>query len=146
MGFMDKVKSQATALAEKAQEGAKAGQEKLTQIQTKRQSDALLLELGGLAYLQQAGRPEPGTAERIEAITAELRTFEAQHGAVTVTPAVPQTGASGTFVPAGAGSSTPPSPVSSTPDEPAAGAAPPTMSGGIPRASYASDEDESPEA
>jgi len=36
MGLMDKVKSQASALADKAQEGAKVGQERLMQMQTKR--------------------------------------------------------------------------------------------------------------
>jgi len=35
MGFMDKVKAQATVLAEKAQEGAKAGQAKLSDMQAK---------------------------------------------------------------------------------------------------------------
>jgi len=66
MGLMDKVKSQASLLAEKAQEGAKVGQERLMQMQTKRQSDALLLELGGLTYLARAGRPTPGADARID--------------------------------------------------------------------------------
>ena len=44
MGFMDKVKSQASALADKAQEGAKAGQDKLSQMQSKKHSEAMLLE------------------------------------------------------------------------------------------------------
>ena len=56
MGFMDKVKAQATVLAEKAQEGAKAGQAKLSDMQAKKHADALLLELGGLVYSEQAGR------------------------------------------------------------------------------------------
>ena len=41
MGFMDKVKAQATVLAEKAQEGAKAGQAKLSDMQAKKHADAL---------------------------------------------------------------------------------------------------------
>ena len=55
MGFMDKVKAQATVLAEKAQEGAKAGQAKLSEMQAKKHADALLLELGGIVYTQQVG-------------------------------------------------------------------------------------------
>jgi hypothetical protein len=140
MGFMDKVKSQATALAEKAQEGVKVGQEKLSQVQAKRQSDALLLELGGLVYLQHSGRAEAGAADRVEAIVAELRSFEAEHGPVGVTPAVPSPGGTGTFVPAGAGS--PAGPGASAPDQGATAPPPaPSGSGGIPTASYASDED-----
>lgn len=98
MGFMDKVKSQAGALAEKAQEGAKAGQEKLSQMQAKKQADGLLLELGGLVYVQQAGRPAPGGEARVEAIIAELRAHEQANGPIAVT------GATGMAPPASGGS------------------------------------------
>ena len=40
MGFMDKVKAQADQLAQKAQEGAKAGQDKLSGLQAKRHTDS----------------------------------------------------------------------------------------------------------
>ncbi len=150
MGFMDKVKSQASALAEKAQEGARAGQEKLSQVQAKRHSDALLLELGGIVYLDRSGRPQAGGDARAEAIVSELRAFEAEHGAVSVTSAVPQPGETGSYVPGGAGS--PVSPASPAPEasqSPPVTSAPtgggiPTASpgGGIPTASYASDEDQ----
>ena len=133
MGFMDKVKSQASVLAEKAQEGAKAGQEKLSQLQTKRQSDALLLELGGLVYTKRAGRPEAGADSRAEEIVRQLQAFEVTNGLVAVTPAVAQPGSTGSYVPAGAG-------------DPTGGGVPTTGSvGGIPTASYASEED-APEA
>jgi hypothetical protein len=99
MGFMDKVKNQAGALAEKAQEGAKAGQERLAQLQSKRQSDALLLELGGLVYLDKVGRPQPGGEARALEILTQLQQFEADHGAVGVTTAAPPPGESGSFVP-----------------------------------------------
>ena len=98
MGFMDKVKSQAGALAEKAQEGAKAGQEKLSQMQAKKQADALLLELGGLVYTQQENRAGPDASQRIEAIVGELRNWEATNGPVAVT------GATGAVPPASGGS------------------------------------------
>jgi hypothetical protein len=116
MGFMDKVKSQATALAEKAQEGARAGQEKLSQVQAKRHSDALLLELGGIVYLERAGRPQAGGEARAEAIVSELRTFEAANGPVTVTSAVAQPGAAGTFIPGGAGTAPAPQAGGGMPD------------------------------
>ena len=58
MGFMDKVKAQATTLAEKAQEGAKAGQAKISEMQAKKHADSLLLELGGIVYpSRRAARP-----------------------------------------------------------------------------------------
>ena len=104
MGFMDKVKAQATVLAEKAQEGAKAGQGKLESMQAKRHSDALLLELGGIVYTTRMGRGGAGADARIEALVARLRDFEAQHGEVRVTPADGTPGDTGSFVPSGAGS------------------------------------------
>lgn len=132
MGFMDKVKSQAGALAEKAQEGAKAGQEKLSQLQAKKQSDALLLELGGLVYVQQAGRPAPGGEARVEAIMAELRSHEQANGPITVT------GATGMAPPA-SGGSVPDSYSGSVPSSSAGAATPTTIpsssSGGIPASS-----------
>ena len=140
MGFMDKVKSQASALAEKAQEGAKAGQEKLSQMQSKKQSDALLLEFGGIVYLERSGRPESGGEARVEELIVQLRAHEAQYGPVSVTSAVPQPGATGSYVPGGGSSpaedagasSVPPPPMS----VPGAGSAMPSPSvGGIPTSS-----------
>ena len=87
MGFMDKVKAQATVLAEKAQEGAKAGQAKISEMQAKKHADALLLELGGLTYAEQAGRAPAGASERVSTLVEELRQHEAEHGPVTVTTA-----------------------------------------------------------
>ena len=87
MGFMDKVKAQATTLAEKAQEGAKAGQAKLSEMQAKKHADALLLELGGIVYTQQAGRAAADADTRAAEIVEQLRQFETEHGQVTVTPA-----------------------------------------------------------
>ena len=57
MGFMDKVKDKGAGLAQKAQEQAKLGQDKLSGMQAKRHADALLQELGGIVYCQRAGRP-----------------------------------------------------------------------------------------
>jgi len=166
MGLMDKVKSQASALADKAQEGAKVGQERLMQMQTKRQSDALLLELGGLTYLARAGRPVPGADARIDELVNQVGAFETAHGPIAVTAAVPPPGEGGSYVPAGAGPGNPagPSPTTPATDSPSPQAAPATApatasatapatasatasatGGGIPTASYASDEEASGE-
>lgn len=147
MGFMDKVKSQATAIAEKAQEGAKLGQDKLSQMQAKKQSDALLLELGGLTYLAKTGRPEPGGDARIEQLVAQLTSFEDSHGQVAVTPATPPPGDSGTYVPSASGSpATPSAPTGATVPESAPPPAPtptdgPPAGGGIPSASYMTEDE-----
>ncbi|HLI72852.1 MAG TPA: hypothetical protein VKU86_03155 [Acidimicrobiales bacterium] len=87
MGLMDKVKSQATQLADKAQQAGQAGQAKLAEIQAKRKADALLLELGGLVYQQRTGRAGLGADTRIQELVDALGRHEAEHGPVTVTSA-----------------------------------------------------------
>lgn len=85
MGLMDKVKSQATQLADKAQQVGQTGKAKLDEMQAKRKSDALLLELGGLVYTDKVGRPVAGSEVRAAEIVAQLQAFEAEHGPVKVT-------------------------------------------------------------
>ncbi len=68
MGLMDKVKAQATQLADKAQQAGQAGQAKLADIQAKRKGDALLLELGGITYSQHMGRADAGADARVTEI------------------------------------------------------------------------------
>ena len=143
MGFMDKVKAQATVLAEKAQEGAKAGQAKLSEMQAKKHADALLLELGGIVYTQQVGRAADNTDARAAELVAELRQFETEHGQVTVTSASAPTPPDGSFVPTATPAGDTPPPVST----PAATTVPggggmPQFSGGIPTGSYSSDTEE----
>ena len=87
MGLMDKVKSQATQLADKAQQAGQAGQAKLAEIQAKRKADALLLELGGIVYQQRTGRAGPNADARIQELVDALGKHEAEHGPVTVTSA-----------------------------------------------------------
>ena len=84
MGLMDKVKAQATQLADKAQQ---AGQAKLAEVQSKRKADALLLELGGITYTQRMGRAEPGADARATELVGLVQAYEAEHGAVSVTSA-----------------------------------------------------------
>lgn len=161
MGFMDKVKAQATTLAEKAQEGAKAGQAKLSDLQAKKHADALLLEFGGLVYVKQAGRGTSDGDARAEAVLAELQQFEAQNGPITVTSAqpappppsgtsyVPGTGgdpqAATSFIPgSGNGAETPPPSESApTPTAVPGDTGIPQSGGPLPTGSYASDAEES---
>jgi hypothetical protein len=87
MGLMDKVKAQANQIADKAQQAGQAGQAKIAELQAKRKADALLLELGGLVYLDHAGRAAPDSETRAAAVIAQLQAFEAEHGLVSVTSA-----------------------------------------------------------
>ena len=75
MGLMDKVKSQATQLAEKAQQAGQAGQAKLAEIQAKKKADAMLLELGGIAYQEKTGRADSssGACGRANGAVEEAR-------------------------------------------------------------------------
>ena len=124
MGLMDKVKAQATQLADKAQQAGQAGQAKLADLQAKRKGDALLLELGGEFYGQKVGRADAGAETRIAGLVAQLQAFEAEHGTLGVTSA--------TATDTGAGAV----PTSGT----AAPAAPPpaASAGPIPQAQYGS--------
>lgn len=87
MGLMDKVKAQATQIADKAQHAGQVGQAKIADMQARRRADALLLELGGLVYLERAGRPVSDGETRVAALVARLQAHEAEHGPIGVTSA-----------------------------------------------------------
>ena len=87
MGLMDKVKSQANQLAGIAQQAGQAGQAKIAEVQVKRKVDALLLELGGIVYLQRTGRADAAADARATELVGLVQTHEAEHGAIVVTSA-----------------------------------------------------------
>jgi hypothetical protein len=87
VGLMDKVKAQATQLADKAQQAGQVGQAKIAELQAKRKADALLLELGGIEYLRRAGRPLPDGETRAASVVARLQAHESEHGPISVTEA-----------------------------------------------------------
>lgn len=80
MGFLDRAKEQASALANKAQEGISQGQAKLDAQQAKRHADGLLRDLGAWVYAQHTGRDNGEAAANIERIYGELQAHEAEHG------------------------------------------------------------------
>ena len=77
MGFMDKVRSQATTLAEKAQGGLQTGKEKLDVLQERKRAQGLLQELGALVYRKHTSRATDATAGEIERLVADLQKIEA---------------------------------------------------------------------
>ncbi|HAM01549.1 MAG TPA: hypothetical protein DCQ30_04890 [Acidimicrobiaceae bacterium] len=94
MGLMDKVKAQATQIADKAQQAGQVGQAKIAEVQAKRKADALLEELGGIVYSERVGRPLPDGETRAAAVVARLQAYEADHGPITVS-AADQSGSAG---------------------------------------------------
>jgi len=125
---VDRLKTQAGTLADKAQEQTRIGQQRLEQFQAKKQADQLLLELGGLSYLEHQGRLDDEGRQRITSLLEQLQAFEAANGPIAVPRAVPPPGATGSYVPGGAGGTPPTSP--------------PAGAGPLPQASYASDAEQ----
>jgi hypothetical protein len=88
MGLMDKVRAQATVLAEKAQETARDSKAKFDQAQAKRRGDVLLRNLGAAVYAERTGRGGPGTGADIDRLIDEIKAHEAQNG-ISLTPESP---------------------------------------------------------
>jgi hypothetical protein len=84
MGLMDKVKAQATVLADKAQTGVQQGQTKIQEMQAGRQVDHLLRDLGAYAFLSERGRPQPDSEAKVAELMSRLDDLEAGGAAVTI--------------------------------------------------------------
>ena len=77
MGLMDKVKAQATQLAQKTQEAAQEGKARIDQAQANRRGDALLRQLGTAVFAERTGR---GTADSQTTIDELINTISAHEG------------------------------------------------------------------
>lgn len=96
MALMDKMKTQASVLASKAQEGlqqaAQQGKSKLDQAQANRRADQMFRSLGAAVYAERTGRGGPDNQGKIDKLVADLQAHEAEHGAsgsATVPPEEP---------------------------------------------------------
>jgi hypothetical protein len=83
MKLVEKVKAQAAQAAEKAQEGLRTGQARIEEAQTRKKADALLRDLGALAYAERTGRATEATAAEAERLVAELQAEGYDHTAAT---------------------------------------------------------------
>ena len=81
MGFMDKVKEQASVAAAAAKDAAQKGQAKVEEVQAKRAADGVLRDLGLAAYLQATDRATPSIESDVASYVETLRAYEAEHGA-----------------------------------------------------------------
>ena len=93
MGLMDKMKEQASQLAEKSKQGMAQGQAKLDSMQAKKQLDGLFRDLGAATYAVErkgAGRDE------VERLLAAIDAHEADNGPVDTTTSAAAATASST--------------------------------------------------
>jgi hypothetical protein len=103
MGLMDKVKAQATELAQQ-------GKAKYDQVQATRRADAMLRNLGALVYKDRTGRGAPDSQAQIDKLVADLSAHESANGInlspePTDPPGAGQPGQSGQSGAPGAGQS-----------------------------------------
>lgn len=78
MGLMEKLREQATTVAEKAQEAGRAGQARVSEMQSRRRADAMLRDVG-VAVFRERTAGVPSSAE-VERLIGELRALEAETG------------------------------------------------------------------
>lgn len=79
MGLMDKVRAQATQIAQKTQETARDSKIKFDQAQAKRRADAMLRNLGAVVYADRTGRGTAESAAEIDRLVTEIASHEAEH-------------------------------------------------------------------
>jgi hypothetical protein len=93
MGLMDKVKAQATQLAQKTQEAAQEGKAKIDQAQANRRGDALLRQLGAAVFAERTGRGTADSQAKIDQLINDISAHERENGlnlADQSQPTVPQ--------------------------------------------------------
>ncbi|HXW33809.1 MAG TPA: hypothetical protein VEJ87_04465 [Acidimicrobiales bacterium] len=76
MGLMDKVKDQASQLAEKSKQGVAQGQAKLDELQQKKVLDGLYRDLGAATYAAQRGN---GSSEEVDKLIQAIDAHQAEH-------------------------------------------------------------------
>ncbi|MBM3673794.1 MAG: hypothetical protein FJW88_02395 [Actinobacteria bacterium] len=78
MGFLDKVKDTASKAAEKVQQAAETGQEKLEEQKTKKKVGDLKEALGSIVYAQRTGAAPENAEADITRIVQEIQAAEVQ--------------------------------------------------------------------
>jgi len=86
MGFLDKVKEQATAATAVAKDAAQKGQAKLDEYQAKRAADGLLRDLGAVVYGQRTGRSSSTADADADKLVSTLEDHEQAHGLIDLSP------------------------------------------------------------
>ena len=94
MGLMDKVKAQATVLAQKTQETVNEGKARLDQVQAQRGADVMLRNLGTLVFAERTGRGTADTQAQVDKLVTDLSAYESANG---INLAVQPTGQAGSW-------------------------------------------------
>jgi hypothetical protein len=94
MGLMDRVRAQATQLAQQAQEAAQEGKARLDQAQAGRRGDVLLRQLGSLVFAERTGRGTADSQAKIDQLISEISAHESQNGLNLADPVQPGFGQS----------------------------------------------------
>jgi hypothetical protein len=94
MGLMDRVRAQATQLAQQAQDAAQGGKARLDQAQAGRRGDVLLRQLGALVFAERTGRGTADSQAKIDQLISEISAHESQNGLNLADPAQPGFGQS----------------------------------------------------
>jgi hypothetical protein len=92
MGLMDKVKAQATQLAQKTQEAAQEGKNRLDQAQATRRGDMLLRQLGAAVFAERTGRGTADTQATIDQLITAISAHERENGLNLTGASVPAPG------------------------------------------------------
>ena len=79
MGLMDKMKAQATQIAQKTQETARDSKVKFDQAQAKRRADVMLRNLGALVYAERTGRSAGDSQDQIDKLIADITAHETEN-------------------------------------------------------------------
>jgi hypothetical protein len=80
MGLMDRVRAQATQIAQQAQGAAQEGKNRLDQAQAGRRGDVLLRQLGALVFAERTGRGTADSQAQIDQLINEISAHENQNG------------------------------------------------------------------
>ena len=96
MGLMDRVKAQATEMAQQ-------GKAKYDQVQATRRADAMLRNLGAVVFQERTGRGAPDSQAQIDKLVADLSAHEAANGINLSPEPTDQPGSSGASQPPAGG-------------------------------------------
>jgi hypothetical protein len=77
---MDRVKAQAAIAAQRAQEAAQQGKERLDQAQATRRGDALLRQLGAVVYAERTGRGGVDSKAKVDQLISDISAHERANG------------------------------------------------------------------
>jgi hypothetical protein len=80
MGLMDRVKAQASQLAQQAMDATQEGKAKLDQVQAGRRGETMLRQLGALVLAERTGRGTPDTQAKIDQLVNDISAHEQSSG------------------------------------------------------------------